>query len=313
MGRGCIAPVSGLRDSSARAPRSGALRTDRQGGDPGHAGRALRRRRRHERLLAGAPSMHCAASRSTARARATRARCRRRCSWPSRAAATTARSPPGLLNGWTAAGTRPEFKLVTGISTGALIAPFAFLGPKYDATLKEVYTTITPKDVIEPRGLIAGVLSDAMADNAPLWALTRKSVTEELAEGSRRGIREGPRPAGRAPPTSTRAAAIIWDMGKIATYGRPAGAGPVRQRHDRVGLHSGGLPAGDDRRRGRRQALPGNARGRRHRWRRCSPIRVAGYRRSTWRKRPESSRERRLYVIRNARLDPDWAQVERRR
>ena len=42
----------------------------------------------------------------------------------------------GLLNGWTAAGTRPEFKLVTGISTGALIAPFAFLGPKYDATLE---------------------------------------------------------------------------------------------------------------------------------------------------------------------------------
>ena len=42
----------------------------------------------------------------------------------------------GLLNGWTEAGTRPETKLVTGISTGALIAPFAFLGPKYDATLE---------------------------------------------------------------------------------------------------------------------------------------------------------------------------------
>jgi hypothetical protein len=86
----------------------------------------------------------------------------------------------GLMNGWTAAGTRPEFKLVTGISTGALIAPFAFLGPKYDATLKEVYTTISPKDVIEPRSLLAGFLSDAMADNAPLWTLTRKSVTADL-------------------------------------------------------------------------------------------------------------------------------------
>ena len=111
----------------------------------------------------------------------------------------------GLLNGWTAAGTRPEFKLVTGISTGALIAPFAFLGPKYDATLKEVYTTISPKDVIEPRGLIKGVFSDAMADNRPLWTLTRKSVTEELlkeiaAEYAKgRGLMSGP-------PTSTRAA-----------------------------------------------------------------------------------------------------------
>ncbi len=46
----------------------------------------------------------------------------------------------GLLNGWSATGQRPAFKLVTGISTGALIAPFAFLGPTYDAKLKTFYT-----------------------------------------------------------------------------------------------------------------------------------------------------------------------------
>jgi len=55
----------------------------------------------------------------------------------------------GLLNAWTATGTRPEFKLVTGISTGALIAPFAFLGPKYDATLKECLHDYLPKRRIE--------------------------------------------------------------------------------------------------------------------------------------------------------------------
>ena len=53
----------------------------------------------------------------------------------------------GILCGWTTAGTRPRFKLVTGISTGALIAPFAFLGPEYDARLKEAYTTISDKDI----------------------------------------------------------------------------------------------------------------------------------------------------------------------
>jgi len=53
----------------------------------------------------------------------------------------------GLLVGWTARGTRPVFKLVTGISTGALIAPFAFLGPAYDPQLRAVYTTIGPRDV----------------------------------------------------------------------------------------------------------------------------------------------------------------------
>jgi len=53
----------------------------------------------------------------------------------------------GILCGWSAAGTRPKFKLVTGISTGALIAPFAFLGPEYDAKLKAAYTTISDQDI----------------------------------------------------------------------------------------------------------------------------------------------------------------------
>ena len=58
---------------------------------------------------------------------------------------------PGLLNGWTTSGTRPEFLLVTGINTGALIAPFAFLGPKYDDMLHDFYTRIKPKDIINIR------------------------------------------------------------------------------------------------------------------------------------------------------------------
>jgi len=126
----------------------------------------------------------------------------------------------GLLNGWTAAGTRPEFKLVTGISTGALIAPFAFLGPKYDATLKEVYTTISPKDVIEPRNLLSGFLSDAMADNAPLWRLTRKSVTADFLKEIAAEYAKGRfLLIGTADLDARRP--LIWDMGKIATYGGP--------------------------------------------------------------------------------------------
>jgi hypothetical protein len=54
----------------------------------------------------------------------------------------------GFLNGWSAARTRPDFKLVTGISTGALTAPFAFLGSDYDAELKQVYTTITTENIL---------------------------------------------------------------------------------------------------------------------------------------------------------------------
>src|SRR3954468_4941451 len=57
----------------------------------------------------------------------------------------------GLLTGWTALGTRPEFKGVTGVSTGALIAPFAFLGPAYDRQLRETYTGVGPADIFERR------------------------------------------------------------------------------------------------------------------------------------------------------------------
>src|SRR5262245_31426484 len=60
----------------------------------------------------------------------------------------------GLLVGWTEAGDRPEFQLVTGVSTGALIAPFAFLGPKYDPQLRSVYTTISAQDVYSERSLL---------------------------------------------------------------------------------------------------------------------------------------------------------------
>src|SRR5262245_55872384 len=126
----------------------------------------------------------------------------------------------GLLNGWTAAGTRPEFKLVTGISTGALIAPFAFLGPKHDATLKTVYTTLTPKDVLVPRSLLAGIMSDAMADSAPLSAVTRKYVTAALLKEIAAEYAKGRFLLVATTDLDARRG-LIWDMGKIASYGTP--------------------------------------------------------------------------------------------
>src|SRR5262245_48907567 len=86
----------------------------------------------------------------------------------------------GLLNGWTETGTRPEFKLVTGISTGALIAPFAFLGPAYDGVLKRVYTEVSRKDILKMRSLLAAITNDAIADSAPLWQILRQEVNATL-------------------------------------------------------------------------------------------------------------------------------------
>jgi hypothetical protein len=55
----------------------------------------------------------------------------------------------GILNGWTESGTRPEFTIVSGVSTGALIAPFVFLCPGYDATLKRMYTNGGTEELIK--------------------------------------------------------------------------------------------------------------------------------------------------------------------
>jgi hypothetical protein len=82
----------------------------------------------------------------------------------------------GLLAGWSAHGTRPEFKVVTGISAGALIAPFAFLGPRYDDVIRGVTTSIGQGSVFRSRGLFAGLFSDGMADSEPLAQLVAEHV-----------------------------------------------------------------------------------------------------------------------------------------
>ena len=210
----------------------------------------------------------------------------------------------GLMNAWTATGTRPEFKLVTGISTGALIAPFAFLGPKYDATLKEVYTTISPKDVIEHRSIISGVLSDAMADNAPLLQLTRKSVTEDLLKEIAAEYAKGRMLLVATADLDARRA-IIWDMGKIASYGGPK----ALDLFVNVMIASASIPGGFppmmidvevDGKPYQEMHVDGGI-----------VAQVFAYPVVINLKEQSAAknvvRERKLYVIRNARLDPDWA------
>jgi len=86
----------------------------------------------------------------------------------------------GLVNGWTASGTRPEFQIVTGISTGALSAPFVFLGPDYDDELKEVYTTKSTSDLVEFRPWTVIATSDAALDNDKLRALIAHYMDDEM-------------------------------------------------------------------------------------------------------------------------------------
>lgn len=128
----------------------------------------------------------------------------------------------GLLCGWTKAGNRPTFKLVTGISTGALMAPFVFLGPAYDDKLKYVYTNVTDKDIYKPYSILTILLSFAhitsvpsLADNQPLAKLLERLVDERMLRAVAAGHRKGRRLLiGTSEMYSQRL--VIWDMGAIA-------------------------------------------------------------------------------------------------
>jgi hypothetical protein len=96
----------------------------------------------------------------------------------------------GLLVGWSAAGTRPEFTIVTGISTSALTAPFVFLGADYDDKLREVYTTTSTDDVIVERSIFNILFGDAVAGTKPLKTLYIKDdVLQAIAAEHKKGRR----------------------------------------------------------------------------------------------------------------------------
>lgn len=134
----------------------------------------------------------------------------------------------GLLLGWTEAGTRPEFTAVTGISAGALVAPFAFLGPEYDDVLKNVSSELTADEVYEERRLIRGLRSDAMASTEPLQALIAKYVDEEVMEKIAAAHREGRTlNIGTANLDSMRP--VIWRLGAIANSGHPRALELIRK------------------------------------------------------------------------------------
>jgi len=126
----------------------------------------------------------------------------------------------GLLKGWTAAGTRPEFTIVTGVSTGALIAPFAFLGEKYDPILEEIYTGYSTDDLIESRDWITIATGDAVAGTEQLRDTIYNYMTPELIEELAMAFRQGRRlfisttnlDAGRS---------VIWNVTAMAASDHP--------------------------------------------------------------------------------------------
>jgi hypothetical protein len=89
----------------------------------------------------------------------------------------------GFLKGWSEKGTRPEFDLVTGVSTGALLATQAFLGtPADDAVLEEIFTGVTQEDIYTRRFLGAAFGASSFFDTTPLRNLIERHITPQVLE-----------------------------------------------------------------------------------------------------------------------------------
>lgn len=215
----------------------------------------------------------------------------------------------GLLIGWSDRGDRPQFNLVTGISTGALIAPFAFMGKDYDSALRHVYTQVGPQDIFIERGLISGILGDGLSDTTPLYQLISQFVDEAFLKKvadeytvKNRWLLIGTTNLDAGVP-------VVWNMGKIASIGTPDALDLFRK----IMLASASIPGA------------------------FSPImfdfEVAGqsfqemhvdggaitqvflYPSALSQRAKDLNlmlqKQRNAYIIRNARLDPEWRETQR--
>ncbi len=123
----------------------------------------------------------------------------------------------GVLVGWSETGTRPEFDIVTGISTGALAAPFAFLGSGWDDELRDAYTGGGADGLLSPRAL-AGLTGPSLFSAAPLRRLVDQNVTPELLRQIAAEHAKGRRLLVVTTNLDTQES-VIWDMGQLATQG----------------------------------------------------------------------------------------------
>jgi hypothetical protein len=217
----------------------------------------------------------------------------------------------GLLCGWSAEGTRPVFDLVTGVSTGALIAPFAFLGSSYDPELRNVFTGHSPNDVLATRFFSAAIFNDAMADNAPLFRTLSTYVNEAMLADIATAYESG-RLLLLGTTDLDAQLPVIWNIGAIAKSGHPRALDMVR----RIMLASAAIPGVfpptmfD-------VTLDGNTYQEMHvdggtfAQAFLYPAAVMQSRRTRM-LRHEAVLPAIAYIIRNGRLDPEWAAVERR-
>jgi hypothetical protein len=214
----------------------------------------------------------------------------------------------GLLNGWTAAGTRPAFDLVTGISTGALIAPYAFLGAAHDAELREMYTNTSSHDLIEARGVLAILSEDSILDTAPLRSIISKQINRAFLDEVAAEYQKGRiLLIGTTNIDATKG--VMWNMTKIAASKDPQ----ALELFQNIMLASASIPA----------AFPPvminvEADGKTYQEMHVDGgtmaqvfIYPSSIKLNEFSKANGFERKRNLYIIMNERIDSEWAETQR--
>jgi predicted patatin/cPLA2 family phospholipase len=214
----------------------------------------------------------------------------------------------GILVGWSAEGTRPEFKLVTGVSAGALIAPFAFLGPRYDGVLRSVTRSIGPNDIYRRRSIVAALSGDGFADDRPLAYMIAKYITPEVLQAVAHEYARG-RLLLIGTTDLDAGQRVTWNMGAIASSADPAALTLFRQ----VMLASTAIPGMFP-----PVMIDVELNGRRYQEMHVDGGVVAqvfllppGFLQDTEVARLAALRERNVFVIRNGHLQQGWRPVSR--
>jgi predicted patatin/cPLA2 family phospholipase len=215
----------------------------------------------------------------------------------------------GLLKGWTEAGDRPEFQLVTGISTGALTAPFAFLGSEYDHLLEEIYTRYSTEDLLRKRKPITAFTSDALYNTKKMAELIARYYDDEIIDALAAEARKG-RALNIGTTNLDVERPVIWRITTIAASDHPDRGDLIRS----IILASASIPAAFP-----PVAIEVEANGQKY-----DELHVDGGTSSQvflypaairWDRvleKSESPAPPRVFVIRNSRIDPYAANVNRK-
>ena len=126
----------------------------------------------------------------------------------------------GVLTGWSERGDRPDFDLVTGVSAGALLAPFAFAGPAADRELARLFTAASVARLNRSRSLLAGIFGQGALPAREIRAL----IDAHLIDARIERIAARHRAGARLLIVTTNVDAqrsTVWNIGAIAASGRP--------------------------------------------------------------------------------------------